>query len=100
MSEIAALHPVIRIWLFEGPLSSYVSAYVARLRRSRYAPSTVGHCLNGMAHFSHWMAQCSLPVQLLDDDWVDEFMQHHLPCCNCPGEAMRTPKSVHAALTA
>ena len=78
MSEIAALQPVIRTWLFEGPLSSYVSAYVARLRRGRYAPCTVGHCLNGMAHFSHWMAQCSLPAQLLDDGWVDEFMQHHL----------------------
>ena len=100
MSEIAALHPVIRTWLFEGPLSSHVSAYVARLRRGRYAPSTVGHCLNGMAHFSHWMVQCSLPAQLLDDGWVDEFMQHHLPRCDCPGEAMRTPKSVHAALTA
>ncbi len=100
MSEIAALHPVIRTWLFDGPLSSYVSAYVARLRRGSYAPSTVGHCLNGMAHFSHWMAQCSLPAQLLDDGWVDEFMQHHLPTCDCPGEAMRTPKSVHAALTA
>jgi integrase len=37
---------------------------------------------------------------LLDDGWVDEFMQHHLPQCDCPGEAMRTPKSVHAALTA
>jgi integrase/recombinase XerC len=100
MSEIAALQPVIRTWLFEGPLSSYVSAYVARLRRGRYAPTTVGHCLNGMAHFSHWMSQCSLPAQLLDEDWVDEFMQHHLPRCDCPGEAMRTPKSVHAALTA
>lgn len=100
MSEIAALHPVIRTWLFEGPLSSYVSAYVARLRRGRYAPSTVGHCLNGMAHFSHWMAQCSLPAQLLDDGWINEFIQYHLPRCDCSGEALRTPKSVHAALTA
>ena len=71
MSEIAALHPVIRTWLFEGPLSSHVSAYVARLRRGRYAPSTVGHCLNGIAHFSHWMAQCSLPAQLLDEGWIE-----------------------------
>lgn len=100
MSEIAALQPVVQTWLFEGPLSSYVSAYVARLRRGRYAPSTVRHCLNGIAHFSHWMVQCSLPVQLLDDGWIDEFIQYHLPRCDCPGEAMRTPHANHSALTA
>ena len=36
MSEIAALHPVVRAWLLEGPLSSHVPSYVARLRRGRY----------------------------------------------------------------
>ena len=54
ISEIAALHPVVRAWLLEGPLSSHVPSYVVRLRRGRYAASTAGHCLNGVAHFSHW----------------------------------------------
>lgn len=42
MSEIAALHPVVRAWLLEGPLSSHVPSYVARLRRGRYAARTAG----------------------------------------------------------
>jgi integrase/recombinase XerC len=100
MSEIAALQPVIRAWLLEGPLSSYVPSYVARLRRGRYAAVTAGHCLNGVAYFSHWMTQCSLPAQLLDDGCIDQFLRYHLPRCDCPGEALRTPKSLHAALTA
>ncbi|MBP6505775.1 MAG: tyrosine-type recombinase/integrase [Rhodoferax sp.] len=100
MSEITALPPVIRAWLLEGPLSSYVPSYVARLRRGRYAACTTGHCLNGVAHFSHWMTQCFLPVQLLNDGCIDQFLRYHLPRCDCPGEALRTPKSLHAALTA
>ena len=100
MSEIAALHPVVRAWLLEGPLSSHVSSYVARLRRGRDAGSTARHCLNGVAHFSHWMAQCFLPAESLDDGCIDQFLQYHLPRCDCPGEALRPPKSLHAALTA
>lgn len=100
MSEISALHPVVRAWLLEGPLSSHVPSYVARLRRGRYAASTTGHCLNGVAHFSHWMVQCSIPADLLDDGCIDQFLRYHLPRCDCPGEALRTPKALHAALTA
>lgn len=100
MSEIAALHPVVRAWLLEGPLFSHVPSYVARLRRGRYAGSSTRHCLNGVAHFSHWMARCSLTAELLDDGCIDQFLRYHLPRCDCPGEALRTPKSLHASLTA
>ena len=100
MSEIAALHPVVRAWLLEGPLSSHVPSYVSRLRRGRYAVSSTRQCLNGVAHFSHWMAQCFLTAELLDDGCIDQFLRYHVPRCDCPGEALRTPQLLHAALTA
>jgi len=100
MSEIAALHPVVRAWLLEGPLSSLVPSYVSRLRRGRYSVSSTRQCLNGVAHFSHWMAQCFLTAELLDDGCIDQFLRYHLPRCDCPGEALRTPQLLHAALTA
>ncbi len=100
MSEIAALHPVVRVWLLEGPLSSHVPSYVARLRRGRYSGSSTRQCLNSLAHFSHWMALCSLTMKSLDDGCIDQFLRYHLPRCNCPGEALRTPELLHAALTA
>lgn len=98
MAKIPALHPTLRAWLLEGPLSAHVPAYIARLRRGRYAASTAGRCLNGVAHFAHWMSMCHLPVCMLDDGCVDQFLRYHLPRCDCPGAALRTPRELHAAL--
>ena len=98
MTKIPALHPTVRAWLLEGPLSAHVPAYVARLRRGRYATNTSGRCLNGVAHFAHWMSMCHLPVSMLDEGCIDQFLRYHLPRCDCLGGALRTPREVHAAL--
>lgn len=98
MMKIPALHPTVRGWLLEGPLAAHVPAYVARLRRGRYATNTSGRCLNGVAHFAHWMSMCHLPVHMLDDGCIDQFLRYHLPRCDCPGGALRTPRELHAAL--
>ena len=98
MTKIPALHPTLRAWLLEGPLSAHVPAYIARLRRGRYATNTSGRCLNGMAHFAHWMSMCHLPVHMLEEGCIDQFLRYHLPRCDCPGGALRTPRELHAAL--
>jgi hypothetical protein len=53
MTHIAALHPILRAWLLEGPLAAQDPAYVDRLKRGRYAAHTCVRCLNGAAHFAH-----------------------------------------------
>ena len=60
MIKIPALQPSLRAWLLEGPLSAHVPAYVAKLRRGRYAPNTCERNLNALAHFAHWMSMCHL----------------------------------------
>jgi integrase/recombinase XerC len=98
MAKIPALHPTVRAWLHEGPLSAHVPAYIARLRRGRYATSTCGRCLNGVAHFAHWMSMSHLPARMLDDGCIEQFLRDHLPRCDCSGGALRTPRELHAAL--
>ena len=98
MAKIPALHPTVRAWLREGPLSAYVPAYIARLRRGRYATSTCGLRLNGVAHFAHWMSMCQLRARMLDDGCIEQFLRDHLPRCDCPGGALRTSRELHAAL--
>lgn len=98
MIKIPALHPTLQGWLLEGPLSEQVPAYVARLRRGRYTTHTCGRCLNGVAHFAHWMSMCYLPARMLDEGCIDQFLRHHLPRCDCLGGALRTPRELHAAL--
>ena len=98
MPTIPVINPLLQAWLLEGPLSAQVPAYVERLRRGRYATNTSGRCLNGVAHFAHWMSMCYLPAHLLDDGCIDQFLRYHLPRCDCLGGALRTPMELHAAL--
>ena len=98
MTKIPELHPTLRTWLLEGPLSAHVPAYVARLKRGRYATNSSGRCLNGVAHFAHWMSMCHLPPHMLDEGCIDQFLRYHLPRCDCLGGALRTPREVHATL--
>jgi integrase len=98
MPKIPSLNPLLQAWLLEGPLAAQVPAYIARLRRGRYATHTSGRCLNGLAHFAHWMSMCSLPARLLDEGCVDQFLRYHLPRCDCLGGALRTPNEARAAV--
>jgi integrase/recombinase XerC len=98
MTKIPTLHAILRAWLLEGPLSAQVPAYIARLRRGRYATHTCGRCLNAVAHFAHWMSMCHLPSRMLDEGCIDQFLRYHLPRCDCLGGALRTPNEAHAAL--
>ena len=56
MPKIPAINPLLQAWLLEGPLSAQVPAYVARLRRGRYATHTSGRCLNGVEHVCRQVA--------------------------------------------
>ena len=99
MPKIPSINPLLQAWLLEGPLAAQVPAYIARLRRGRYATHTSGRCLNGLAHFAHWMSLCSLPARMLDEGCIDQFLRFHLPRCVCLGGALRTPNEARAALT-
>ena len=98
MIKIPALQPSLRAWLLEGPLSAQVPAYVARLKRGRYAPHTCERNLNALAHFAHWLSMCHLSAHMLDEGCIDQFLRYHLPRCDCLGGALRTPNEAHAAL--
>ncbi len=98
MPKIPAINPLLQAWLLEGPLSAQVPAYVERLRRGRYATHTSSRCLNGMAHFTHWMSMCYLPAHMLNDGCIEQFLRYHLPRCDCLGGALRNPRELHAAL--
>ena len=98
MPKNPAINPLLQAQLLEDPLSAQVPAYVERLRRGRYATQTSGRCLNGVAHFAHWISMCHLPARMLDEGCIVQFVRYHLPRCDCLGGALRTPTELHAAL--
>ncbi len=98
MDPIACLHPTPKGWLFDGALAPHVDAYVANLRRGRYSGSTANKYIGSIAHFACWMSLCHLPVRMLDEGTVDQFLSDHLPRCDCQEPVARVHGDLRAAL--
>ncbi len=98
MDLVASLPTTPKAWLFNSPLAPHLDAFVAHLSRGRYATQTAKTHILGVAHFARWMTQCSLPVPLLSEQTVRQFMSNHLPRCNCPRPVLRVRNDLRAAL--
>jgi len=97
MDSIRTLHPLTRAWLLDGPLSAHLDAYLTLLERGRYAEGSIEKHLRALAHFAHWMTRCRLAAGQLDEDFVGQFLNHHLPRCDCHATALRTRGDLSAA---
>jgi len=98
MSIIATLHATHKAWLDTSPLAPHIDDFSDYLRRGRYATSTTKCYVACIAHFAHWMSQCSLSLRLLDEDMVKQFLDDHLPNCDCPRPVVRVHNDLRAAL--
>jgi len=98
MDSIRSLHPMARAWLLDGPLSSHVDTFQARLERGRYAEGSVEKALRALAHFAHWMTRCRLSAEHIDEALVEQFLDSHLPRCDCHATALRTHADLRANL--
>jgi integrase/recombinase XerC len=98
MDPIRSLRPLDRAWLLDGPLSADLDAYLALLERGGYAQGSTEKHLRALAHFAHWMTRCRLAPEQLDEDFVDQFLNHHLPRCDCHATALRTRGDLSAGL--
>ena len=98
MDSIRSLHPMARAWLLDGPLSPYVDAFEDLLERGRYAEGTVATDLRALAHFAHWMTRCRLTADQIDEALVQQFLDSHLPRCDCHANALRSHGDLRASL--
>ena len=98
MDSIRSLHPMARAWLLDGPLSPHVDAFVALLERSRYAEGSLDKGLRALAHFAQWMTRCRLSAEQIDEAVVEQFLDSHLPRCDCHATALRTHGDLRASL--
>jgi site-specific recombinase XerD len=97
MNPIAPLHPTPNGWLVNSVLAPHVDAFVERLRRGRYAADTAKRYVGCIAHFARWMSHCCLPVRLLDEATIEQFLGNHLPRCDCPAPVERAHGDLRAA---
>jgi len=97
MKSIITLHATPNAWLTNSVLAPHLDAFIAYLQRGRYAAETTGGYLNGIAHFAYWITQINLPLQVLDERTVEQFLSDHLPRCDCPRPVSRAYRDLHAA---
>ena len=98
MDRICSLHPLAKTWLLDGPLSPHIDVYLALLERGGYADGRTGTYIRALAHFAHWMVRCRLAAEQLDETVVDQFLNVHLPHCDCHASALRTHDDLRAGL--
>jgi site-specific recombinase XerD len=75
-----------------------MDAFAAHLENGRYAATTTKRYIAGIAHFARWMTQSCLPLQMLDEHGVDQFLSHHMARCDCPPPALLNLPDLRAAL--
>ncbi|MDO9053939.1 MAG: hypothetical protein Q7U37_08450, partial [Gallionella sp.] len=85
-------------WLLESPLAAYVDAFTHHFTDERYAPATVDTYLGCLAHFAHWSTQSGIDIHGIDEKVVQQFLNEHLPHCNCARQVHRVRRDLHAAL--
>jgi len=85
-------------WLLESQLAPYVDAFMLHLFDCRYASNTIGNYLAGLTHFAHWTTLCNIDVKSIDEKLIQQFLDDHLPRCNCEAPVFFARKDLRAAL--
>lgn len=85
-------------WLFESQLAPYVDAFMLHMFDCRYASNTIGNYLAGLTHFAHWTTLCNIDVKSIDEKVIQQFLDDHLPRCNCEAPVFLARKDLSAAL--
>ena len=85
-------------WLLESELAPYVDAFMLHLFDCRYASNTINNYLAGLSHFAHWTTLCNIDVKSIDEKLIQQFLNDHLPRCNCEAPVFLTRKDSRAAL--
>ncbi len=85
-------------WLLDSQLAPYVDAFKHHLTEGRYSSHTAGTYIACIAHFAHWATQRLLDIQQINEGLVGEFLDGHLPCCDCAWPVHRARNDLRAAL--
>jgi integrase/recombinase XerC len=90
------LPPASQRWLRNSPVTPYVLVYLDYLTECRYADETAEHYLAGLAHLGLWMGLNHLRIEELDENVVTQFLDDHLPNCDCPRPIFQTRADLNA----
>lgn len=91
------LSPATQRWLRNSPVTPYGLVYLDYLTECRYADETSEHHLAGLAHLGLWMGINHFRIEELDEALVTQFLDDHLPNCDCPRPIFLTRADISSA---
>ena len=71
---------------------------IAYLSERGHPASTIQQYVQGAEHFEGWLRRTRRRVDAVDEAVVDDFLQRHLPRCQCPPPRSRTVPQLRSAL--
>ena len=86
------------IWLRDSQLAPFVDSFKQHLIECRYASHTTNSYISSIAHFAHWPTQCDIDIHSIDEKVVQQFLDEHLPYCDCAKPVYRARQDLSAAL--
>lgn len=98
MDAFSSVSATSAAWLRDSVFAPFVPAYVNHLASRQYATGTTRVYLGCVAHFAHWCRRRSLDLGDLQGPLKD-FVQDHLPRCECARRVQSDPRQVRAALS-
>src|SRR5215472_7734820 len=87
------IDPELQKRLSVGPLASYLSAYLARIEKDGFAPSSVPCQAYAIARFSRWLNQKRIHLKDIDESIVQHFLQRDGDIIHRP-----EPETIHRLL--
>jgi hypothetical protein len=85
--------------LCKGLLTSYLDTYTRYLMERGYARRTINGDHACFPHFSRWVCHRRQAVRRVDKALVAEFIDEHLPRCNCAEPVRRNRLELRAVLS-
>jgi integrase len=98
MSQKRQNHHSPSYWLPNSPLAPYVDAFRHHLTEGGYPSRRVAAYLACIAHFARWPTPRHPDIRQINEALVKEFLDEHLPCCDCAWPVSRNRIGLRAAL--
>lgn len=83
-------------WLAKEPIGPYVDAFKQHLAERGYAARTFASYVIGITHFARWARTKRLRLNKVDEASIAEFLDNHLPNCQCAAP-VRHDRGDHSA---
>ena len=85
-------------WLAKGPIGPYVDAFKQHLTERGYAAHTFASYVVDITHFARWTRTKRLRLNTVDEACIAEFLDDHLPNCQCAAPVRHDRGDHRAAL--